>query len=161
MKSLLRLIAFGAASGFVWGFVPLTLSELWQSTGLAVSTLFAGSVTGIAVTFVLAGPLQYPQRWIAGVLGAASLPLGAFLFGVVATWIQFGLSQWLGVTYRFVRHGFEPLQIGRIYALCSLIPWFAIVLVPAAVGTTLMLQGIIHHSDHDTKILDASAQPRS
>jgi hypothetical protein len=147
MKTFSRLIAFGAASGLVWSLAPMALSELWRSTGETISVLFAGMLTGIAVTLMLAWPLYRSGRWLAMAIGAASLPLGAFQFGIIASWVHFGLAQWPGVNYRFVRDRFDPLQVAHDYALGSFIPWFAIVLIPLAVVTTILLHRAVHGID--------------
>lgn len=147
MNTFVRLFVFGAASGLVWGVVPLTLSELWQSAGEAVSILFAGALTGVAVTLLLAWPLHQSGRSPAIAIGIASLPLGAFLFGVIASWVHYGLAQRSGVTYRFMRHRFDPLQVGQDYALFASLSWFAIVLIPLAVVTTILLHRAVHGID--------------
>ena len=147
MNAFIRLIAFGAVSGLVWGVVPLTLTELWQSDGETLSVLLAGVLTGIAVTLLLFWPLHLSSRWRTVAIGATSLPLGAFLFGIIALWIHFGLARWPGVTYQLVQNGFDPLQTGLGYALGSLTPLFAIVLIPLAVVTTVLQHRVMHGTD--------------
>jgi hypothetical protein len=144
MNTFVRLVFFGTASGLVWGVAPLTLSELWQSSGETTSILLAGALTGVAVTLLLAWPLHRASRWPAIALGVMSLPLGAFLFGVIASWVHYGLAHWLDVTYRFTRHRFDPLQVGEDYALFASLSWFAIALIPLAVATTILLHRAVH-----------------
>ncbi len=149
MRRLLQLTAFGAASGLVWSLVPLVLSELYQSAGEIVSVLSAGTLTGITVTLILAGPLSLSRRRTAVMVGAASLPLGAFLFGVIVSWVHLGLWHWSGTTYRFVEHRFDPLEAGWTYLVSlSWIPWFAAILFPLAVVTTILLHHSIHRIQH-------------
>jgi len=148
MNSFLRLIAFGTVSGLVWGVAPLTLLEMWQSDGETLSVLLAGILTGIAVTRLLVWPLCHSNnRWRTVAIGAASLPLGAFLFGVIGSSIQLGVARWLGVTCELVKNGFQPLHMGVGLAGASLLPMFAIVFLPLAVTTTLLLHRLMRGSD--------------
>lgn len=144
MKTFTRLSTLGASSGLAWGVVPLTLSELGNSAGETASVLFAGAITGVAVTLLLAWPLHRAGRWPAIALGVLSLPLGAFLFGVIASWVHYGVASWSGVAFRFVQYRFEPLQVGQDYALFASLSWFAIALIPLAVATTILLHRAVH-----------------
>jgi hypothetical protein len=122
----------------------MALSELWHSTGEALSVLFAGLLTGIAVTHLLAWPLYHSGRRSALLIGAASLPLGAFLFGIIASWVHFGLVQWPGVEYCFARDRFDPLQVGLDYATGASVSWLAVMSLPVAVVTTILLHRRLH-----------------
>jgi len=135
-----RLITFGATSGVVWSLAPVVLSELLRPPGQMFSVLAAGILTGVVVTLLLAWPLKWCRGWSAAISGAASLPLGAFLFGIIVSWVHYGLAQWPGVQYRFVQYRFAPLDTGMGYALgvFAFFPWITVVLMPLAIGTTLM-----------------------
>jgi hypothetical protein len=147
MSTSKRSLVFGAFSGVIWSLAPMALTELWRSPGEMASVLFAGVITGMAVTLLLAWPLLRSEHWTAAAIGAASLPLGAFLFGVIASCVHLGIAQVAGIPYRFVEHRFEALRVGQDYALGVLIPWIAVVLFPAAIVTTRFCHRILHGFD--------------
>jgi hypothetical protein len=143
MKPIHRVLLFGMASGSVWALVPLALSELWRSTGQTLSVLVAGLLVGMVVSLILYRPLQWNGNSLVLLLGVASLPLGAFLFGFTVSILHLAIWQLTGTSYRFVEYGVRPLQTGGDYALGTMIPLFGVVLIPFAVTTTFLLYGAI------------------
>jgi hypothetical protein len=143
MSTLKRTILFGTVSGLMWAIVPLTLSELWSSVGQTVSVFIAGAFTGISVSLVLSQPVCRIDRKLVVVLGFMSLPLGAFLFGVIVSFTHLGARLLTGASYRFVEYGFDPFRAGAEYAVFSVLSVFGFVLVPLAVATTYLLRNIV------------------
>ena len=144
MRLLFRSIAFGIVCGFIWAIVPLTLSDLGESSGQTASVLLSGSLSGIAVAFLLVKPLEMVNLKGSVAIGVVSLPLGGFLFGIIVSWVHLGLSIWPGVNYHFVRNQFAPLESGKSFAMGSLTLSFNFILIPLAVATTLLLQNYLH-----------------
>jgi hypothetical protein len=140
LRLIARIIFFGLCSGAIWSLVPGFLSEILRPGGQALTVIAAGIVTGMILALLLAFPLL-KTGWVYGAwLGLLSLPLGAFTFGVSISVVQYLLFNMTGIAYRFVNPRFAPMSAGADYALGSLLPYFAIVLLPCAVLTTLCLQ---------------------
>jgi hypothetical protein len=142
----------------VWSLAPGFLSELLRNVGEATSVVIAGAVAGAAVTLLLSPFLTRFKWWGAVLLGVASLPLGAGLFGITVSWIHWIVMRTTGIHYRFVMavveppgYVFGPLKAGRDYALYSTFSAFALVLLPLAILTTLHLRWSIIRSNSATK----------
>jgi hypothetical protein len=140
MKTITHSIAFGAVAGGIWALVPGTLSELFTSQGQTLSVFTSGILTGIIVTLTLNLILDKRSRRFGIIIGALSLPYGAFVFGIVISLVHQLILSMGGPRYGFVIHKFEPLEAGLTYALYSSISIFALVLFPLAIATTLALQ---------------------
>ncbi len=138
---------WGALYGAVWSLAPGCISKLLSTPGEAATVILAGAVTGMLVSAALAPGLARCNRWQAVCLGVVSLPLGAGLFGFVASWIHWLVMKLTGTHYRFVMqiveppgHIFDPLQTARDYALSATLSVLGIVFIPLAIFTTLHLR---------------------
>jgi hypothetical protein len=135
---------FGIVSGLIWSVVPGGLNDLFRSKE-SILVFIAGAVAGLAVSLALKVPLTKFGRWWTLLFGLFSLPLGAFIFGVVFSLLN--LSDWINGSQYGI---FNSLLIGGYYALLSVISIFAIVLFPLAVLTTFTLRAVIHSGEKDT-----------
>src|SRR5262245_38614857 len=97
---LLRTIAFGVLAGATWSIMPGTFSSLYWPAGQAITVIVAAVITGIFTSLVLSIPLQRAGRLETLLLGVVALPLGAFLFGTLASTVQFAWQLATGVGYR-------------------------------------------------------------
>jgi hypothetical protein len=144
---LKTVLLWGALYGAVWALAPGCLSEILSTPGEAATTILAGAVTGMLMSAALAPGLAVSHRWQAVCLGALTLPLGAGLFGFVASWIHWTVMKLTGTHYRFVMqiveppgYIFDPLQTAMNYALYATLSAFGIVFMPLAILTTLHLR---------------------
>ncbi len=144
MSTRAKVIMFGIVSGLIWSVVPGGLNDLFRSKE-SILVFIAGAVTGLAVSLALKVPLTKFGRWWTLLLGLVSLPLGAFIFGVVFSLLN--LSDWLNGSQYGI---FNSILIGGYYALLSVISIFAIVLFPLAVLTTFTLRAVIHSGEKHT-----------
>lgn len=141
-----RLLIFGLGYGAIWSLVPGALSDLLRSPLQAATVLGAGMMTGIVVTLALALVLKRANVWQAAVLGILSLPIGAWLFGLLISCVHWMILQVSGVHLRFVTEIEEvpgylwaPFDAAFQYAFFSSFTVFAIALLPLAILTTLHL----------------------
>jgi hypothetical protein len=146
MTYLPRVVAFGILAGSGWSWAPGILNQLLQDQGEALTVLASGMATGVVVSLLLYRPLLRVSLGGAALLGAVSLPLGAFVFAVTISVVHLLAQAVTGESYRFAEGGFEPILNGVRYAqysvLYGLIPhlgWGRL-LFPMAVLTTLCLQ---------------------
>jgi hypothetical protein len=144
MSTRAKVIMFGIVSGLIWSVVPGGLNDLFRSKE-SILVFIAGAVTGLAVSLALKVPLTKFGRWWTLLLGLVSLPLGAFIFGVVFSLLN--VSDWLNGSQYGI---FNSILIGGYYALLSVISIFAIVLFPLAVLTTFTLRAVIHSGEKHT-----------
>jgi hypothetical protein len=142
-RLLKRTLIFGSVSGALWSFVAGALDNLFDSKGQTITVVVAGLLTGIAVSFILLFPLSRSGRGSRILLGLAALPLGAFVFGILASSIQLIVKTLGGVPYSFVEYGFNPITIGFNYAVYSVISVFALALFPLALFTTYCMHACI------------------
>ena len=146
MTYLPRVVAFGILAGSVWSLVPGVLSELLRDRDQALMVVAAGMATGVVVSLLLYRALLGVPLRGAALLGALSLPLGAFVFGVTISVVHLLAQAVTGATYRFAEGGFGPVTNGVFYAYYSvfygLVPRFGLglLLFPMAVLTTCCLQ---------------------
>jgi len=143
MNTPARVFTFGLVGGLVWAVIAGVLDELFRSRGETLTVLTSGVMSGVAVSFILFVPLARFGRLGGVLLGIASLPLGAFVFGVLASVVQWLAGQLTGETYRFIAYGFTPWRSGAELALLSMISIFAFFLFPLAVLTTFLLRAIL------------------
>jgi hypothetical protein len=136
----LRVIVFGTTAGAFWSVVPGGLSELFDSLGESISVVISGMLTGILVSAVLFRPLQHVRITGTLFLGFLSLPVGAFVFGVIISIVQLLINILTGISYRFIEYGFKPLHVGIDYAGFSIVSIFALALIPLAIFTTTCLK---------------------
>jgi len=142
---------FGIVCGLVWATVPLFLSELNSSTGEIVSVYFAGAITGLFVSWVLGLLLPEEKRIKRICIGFASLPLGAFLFGVNLS-VLHGLIELLtGISYRMIEYRFAPIEVGASYAMMSVFSFFVVGLAPLAIISTFLLNQVIKKSNQSAQ----------
>ena len=139
-RRTLRTITFGIFAGAIWSIMPGTFSSLYWPAGQAITVVVAGVITGILTSLVLSIPLQRAGRLRTLLLGVIALPLGAFLFGTLVSTVQFAWQLATGVSYRFVRRGFDPLGTGLTAAMYSSSNVLALLLIPLAIGTTFLLR---------------------
>jgi hypothetical protein len=142
MSTKAKIIIFGIISGLIWSLIALgfTFFNLVKDFALISS---AGILTGLAVSFLLKVPLTKFGRWWTLVFGLVSLPLGAFIFGIVFSLLN--LSEWLnGSQYEIL----NAVLIGGEFALISVANLWAIFLFPLAIITTFLLRVIIHPGEN-------------
>jgi hypothetical protein len=143
MSTTAKVITFGIISGLIWSLIPGGLNELFSSVKESGLVLFAGILTGIGVSLVLKIPLARFSRWWTLIIGLISLPLGAFIFGIVFTLLDLVFGDLNGGDYKL----FGAFSVGIEYALVSVISLFAVILFPLAVLTTFILRAIIHSGE--------------
>jgi hypothetical protein len=134
---------FGVAAGFIWAFVPGTLSELFQSNGETLAVLVAGAIAGVVTSVTLSKVVGKSPKLATFCLGLLSLPFGAFLFGVSISVSHLTANVVTGINYRFLEHGFHPVQIGLQYAFYSIFSAVVLGLLPLAVFTTFLLRAVV------------------
>ena len=143
MKQFPYIVAFGSLSGLLWALVPGTLTESWRSLETTASILSAGLVAGIATSFLLTKPLvKVNWRWVP-LFGLGSLPLGAFLYGLVDGSIRFFMNP---VSGRPIGRGpdwYYPIEMGGFYAFGAFTYYFPCVLIPLAILTTWLLRWVL------------------
>jgi hypothetical protein len=153
MNITLRILIFGTVSGLLWAVVPGSLSDLFNDhlAGETATVFISGALSGLVVSFVLWRLLVKSSVGGALAVGILSLPLGAFAFGVIISFVQWVAREFTGVPYRFVADGFSPFQAGFQYAAYSLVTVFALILVPLSIVTTIILRAVIRSGrNHDS-----------
>jgi len=140
-----KTILYGTIIGAIWGVFPMTLSELMSSTGEAYSVIAAGALTGLVVSLGLRAILPVKQKWKKVTLGFLTLPAGAFVFGVVVSFLHLGIERATGLSYRFIAYEFEPIDTGISYALLGAISLFSIAFIPLAILSTIGLNKLIEN----------------
>jgi hypothetical protein len=133
-----RVITFGIISGLLWSVIAFGFG-LFDSTKEFVLASPAGILTGLAVSFILKIPLTKFGRWWTFIFGLISLPLGAFIFGIIFSLLT--LSEWLNGSQYGI---FNAVLIGGGFALISVANLCAIYLFPLAIITTFLLRIVIH-----------------
>ena len=144
MSTTLRVLAFGVVSGLIWSVVPGTLAELFRSPRETAMVVVSGLLTGVLTSFGLSAPLARFGLRATIVFGALSLPLGAFIFGVLLSLAHWVVRAFSGTTHQLSAHAFAPMTAGAEYAILSVVSIYAIVLFPLAVSTTFLLRRVIH-----------------
>ena len=141
-----RVITFGVASGLVWSVIADGLSGLSEFRTV-VTVFISGILTGVLVSLALKSPLQIYGRWSGFVFGTLSLPVGAFIFGVIVSCVQLLASKITGSgDFPFIGPNSDPIQTGMMYALLSVVSLFTVGLLPLAVLTAFILRAVIHES---------------
>ncbi len=149
MSTTARVITFGAISGPCWSFIAAVLSGLDGPFSLIATIFISGILTGILVSVALKSPLQTYGRWSCFVFGAISLPVGAFVFGVILSVVQLIASKITGSgDFPFVGSNSDPIQTGLMYAILSVVSLFVVGLLPLAVLTTFILRAVIHRHEN-------------
>ena len=143
MSTSAKVILFGIISGLVWSIVGpgILMDSLFNSARETVLVMFTGSLTGVAVSMLIKGPLIRYGKTRAVILGLVSLPFGAFIYGVISS--VFGLSGFddnLGIID-------NALGNGVTYAVLSVISLFGIIFLPLAVLTTFILRVVIRSNN--------------
>lgn len=150
MNAPARITIFGALSGLIWSIVAGFISGLFKSRSEVITVLVAGVLTGILVSFVLSRPLRRLSRWGSLWLGILALPLGAFCFGVVISFVHLAASHITGVEHVFTQSPVAPLTRGISFAVLSVVSIFAVVLFPLSVFTTFVFREfILRRSRHE------------
>jgi hypothetical protein len=137
MSTNAKVITFGIICGLIWS--AIATGFLLDSPSNLILDLLAGSLTGVIISSVLKFPLTKHGPWWTLFFGLASLPLGAFIYGVIFSIFNFS---------EVVDGGsiFNVFAIGGEFALISVISYMAVAFFPLAVLTTFILRFIIHHS---------------
>jgi hypothetical protein len=142
VSTICRVLVFGIVSGLTWSCVPGTLSELSRSAGETATVIVSGVLAGVLTSFALGAALRRCGLGEALLFGVASLPLGAFAFGVCLSLVQWVVGECTGMAYRFAAP-FAPIRAGAQYAILSVASVFAFILFPMAVCTTLLLRLVV------------------
>ncbi len=147
------VVLWGALYGALWSLAPGILSELLRRPGEAATVVFAGIVTGMLVSATLVPFIRRAKRGTVIVLGVLSLPLGAWIFGIVVSWCQWVVLRLTGTHYRFVMQiveapgsVFDPWRVACDYARGSTLTPLALLFIPLAVLTTLHLRARLLNS---------------
>ena len=138
-----KTILYGSIIGAIWGVFPMTLSELMSTSGEAYSVIAAGALTGLIVSLGLRAILPVKQKWKKIALGFLTLPVGAFVFGVIISYLHLAIERTTGLSYRFIAYEFEPVDTGLFYALLGTISLFSIAFIPLAIASTIGLNKLI------------------
>jgi len=128
MSNLTRIVIFGTCTGLAWSLAPGICGGLFFDSDIPlVLMLVTCAIIGILVSFLLAMPLIKANHWVITLpLGVLALPIGAFCFGLFF--------------YLFQNTEGNPFTVGLEFAFWStLLPYFAVILVPSAVLTTVLL----------------------
>jgi hypothetical protein len=132
-----RVIIFGIVSGLLWSALPIWFSERSAETFWLYPT--AGILTGVLASLSLYRLLLKSRLRMVGVLGLLALPVSAFYFGVCV-----GLLQALTVPGSLLHEPLIPLYSGLLFGYVSVaicfVPYWGLVLFPAAVLTTGLLR---------------------
>jgi hypothetical protein len=134
MKTPLKVLTFGVVSGCVWSVVANVTVGAFGGTSDAIAKVVSGVLAGVLISLALGVPLKRFGKRATILLGALSLPLGAFLYGFI-----FSIVGW-----RFL--GYEPtspLWDGYACAAMSVVSNFAIVFFALAIFTTFLLGRVI------------------
>lgn len=142
MTYLPRVAAFGILAGAGWSLVPGVLTELLGDRNQTLAAVASGMATGVVVSLLLHRSLLRVRLGSAALLGAASLPVGAFVFGVTISLAHLLAQAVTGGTYRFAEGGFEPISIASHYVVYSVWP-FGPLLFPMAALTTCCLHRVV------------------
>ena len=148
MSTSFRVLSFGVISGLLWSLIAGFIGELFRSPGESVTVIVSGVLSGVIVSFALVAPLAKSSRGKTILLGALSLPLGAFVFGVLLSLVQWLVREFGGTAYRNVANEFAPFTAGFEYAVLSVISIFAVVFFPLAVLTTFLLRRVLSFPTH-------------
>jgi len=135
-----RVLGFGAASGLLWSTFPAAFTQVLDSPRETATYLIAGVLVGIFASLSLDSVLKRSGRAAAILLGALSLPLAAFMFGVFLTMVQWLIREATGTAIGFAAYKFAPSSVGAQFSVYASISIFSPVLYPLAVGTTLLLR---------------------
>ena len=150
MSTPFRVLAFGVISGLLWSLIAGVLGELFRSPGESATVIVSGVLSGTLIALALVAPLARFSRGTTILFGVLSLPLGAFVFGVLLSLVQWLVREFGGTAYWYVAHGFAPFTVGVEYAVVSVISVFSFVFFPLAVITTFLLRRVIHsHHTHE------------
>jgi hypothetical protein len=139
MSTTAKVITFGAITGLIWSVISGILNDLFQSDIESVEVIIAGLLTGIIVSLAFKSPLQKFGNGKTLITGLLSLPFGAFVFGFIFSVLHPSgsyIDSQLGIS--------NALQVAVEYATLSLLPFFAIFLLPLSVLTTFVLRHVIH-----------------
>ena len=152
MKISRQVLRFGAVSGLIWSIFPAALRQV-RSLNEAATYVLAGVLVGILTSLILASALKRRGRAAAIFLGALSLPLAAFMFGVLVSVIQWLVREATGTAVGFAAYGRNPVFVGAEFSVYASISIFAPVLFLLAVGTTLLLRRFVGQG-LDSELMD-------
>jgi hypothetical protein len=147
MSTRKQVITFGITSGLIWSMIPrgvnglIELFRFNEPVLIIIAGLFAGAMTGVAVSVALKAPLTNSGWQRTLLFGLISLPLGASVFGIVSTLLSEGLKGY--------QHGFfdSILLAGYCGFMGIVFPFlsaYGIILFPLAVITTFVLRAVIN-----------------
>lgn len=131
-----RALIFGLASGLLWSIAPGVLLVYYRSNPLA--TVLASVAVGICTSTVLSLFLRRMATPGTLALGLASLPFGAFLFG-----LAFSIFRFCIVSIEGHSSSLRPFAGALECASLSVSTPYAIVLLPVAAATTLLLKAFV------------------
>ena len=125
-------------SGIIWAGIPaaFAIKGYHGSAKLSLLLLIAGLLTGVAVSLALKSSLEKSNGIKPLLLGTGALPLGAFVFGLCFVLLDFIFGDPVndGITIT------DALKVGFLFAFESICTPIAIILVPPACLTTILLK---------------------
>jgi hypothetical protein len=132
MKTPLKVLIFGFVSGLVWS---VTATFAYGPFGAPTAPqIVSGVLAGVIVSFAVGATLMRFRKKSTIILGALSLPAGAFLYGFILSIIE-----WVFVG----GESGDPLVMGYLCVLMSVVSVFAILFFPLAILTTLLLRRVV------------------
>jgi hypothetical protein len=135
------LTVFGLLAGLIWSLVPWATFGRFQSLESIPLVLVAGLVTGVAMSFLMERLIRGLRRNGSIVVALATLPIGAFVYGVV-TWAVVTAVPELYPGRGPVPAG-GPITAGGSFVLGLVMAWpLTVLLMPAAAWTTYQLRGL-------------------
>lgn len=152
MKISPQALRFGAVSGLIWSIFPAALRQV-RSLNEAATYVLTGVLVGILTSLMLASVLRRRGRAAAIFLGALSLPLAAFTFGVLVSIVQWLVWEATGTAVGFAAYEVDPVSVGVEFSFYASISIFAPVLFSLAVGTTLLLRRSVSQ-ELDSELMD-------
>ena len=136
------LAVFGLVAGLVWSLVPWATFGRFQSLESIPLALVTGLVTGVAMSFLIAGLLRAVRRTGSIVVALGTLPIATFVYGV-STWAVLTVMPELYPGRGSVPAG-GPIVAGGTFVLGLLMAWpLTVLLVPVAAWTTYQLRGLV------------------
>ena len=138
------LVVFGLLFGLLWAALPWATFGRLQSPESVPLAFVSGAVTGVVMAFLIRSLLRGLPRRGTLAIAVLTLPIGAFVYGVVLATIVTVVPQLLPGRAPAPRG--NPLYAGFGAVLYLLMAWpLLIVLVPAAIWTTWQLRALVEN----------------
>lgn len=143
MKILIRLFQFGVISGLAWALIPIFAMGFSNSIGEVFACLLASVLSGVLIQLIL-GFLSYGKSRPYPVLySILALPFGAFIFGLIHSWLQPLFDSPSMQRRGDVWRSLPPLQAGWESFIAVTTPFVLPFFVPIAALTGILLYSVL------------------